>query len=552
MCWKSVSLVLACWSCIACAGTSTTTIVYSGGSPLCPSASCAADTYYTDQFLCESSSAWFNGTRYFKDPIPIAKAGRNVITSISFVVAGVFGCPTESHVALHQGEYDNLDLCMSGELIGQIQVLNSSGDACQCKNCAGSYMVTFAVDGWSTYAYGGNNSFQLISPGFSACVSSVGIFLEYETATTGPATLIGPSTTSYTSSTSGFSSTGSGTGTRTSASTGSGNSTALGTTSGMNPETHTLVVMGAFMLGGMLCINLFVVGGWYCFRKKGGYDSLPENENPVSPHQLGKAISFKDVVLAERIGRGSFGEVYRGIWLSTEVAVKKLPLEIVANTALIEEFNREVKLLRSLMHPNILQFMGSCHITPDICLITEYMPRGDLYKIIHDPAVRLDWELIKRFAVDIGKGMNYLHRSNPVIIHRDLKSHNVLIGQHWNAKVADFGLSKIIKDSVEYGKFTPCGTPKWAAPEVLRNEHYSTQADVYSFGIILWEMATRHDPFPNMSAFELIVQVGRNNLRPTLPSNLYPPLERLIVACWNDNPNKRPTFEQLLQTFESL
>lgn len=204
------------------------------------------------------------------------------------------------------------------------------------------------------------------------------------------------------------------------------------------------------------------------------------------------------------------------------------------------------------MHPNILQFMGACLISPDICLITEYMPRGDLYKIIHDPAIVIDWNLIKRFAADVARGVNYLHSSNPMIIHRDLKSHNVLVGQHWNAKVADFGLCKIIQEGAEQGKFTACGTPKWAAPEVLRNEHYTTKADVYSFAIILWEMATRLDPFSGMSAFELIVQVGKNNLRPTLPDDIYPPLRDLIFECWDPNPAKRPSFQQIVVTLESM
>jgi len=157
---------------------------------------------------------------------------------------------------------------------------------------------------------------------------------------------------------------------------------------------------------------------------------------------------------------------------------------------------------------------------------------------------------MKRIAIDVSRGMLYLHSTNPVVIHRDLKSHNVLIGEHWVAKVADFGLSKIIQSWEETSKYTPCGTPKWAAPEVLRNEIYSTKADVYSFGIILWEMSTRQDPFPGMSAFELIVQVGKHGLRPGA-LNESNPLAHIIAECWEDNPKLRPSFERVLSILEA-
>jgi len=157
---------------------------------------------------------------------------------------------------------------------------------------------------------------------------------------------------------------------------------------------------------------------------------------------------------------------------------------------------------------------------------------------------------MKKILIDVSRGINYLHSSNPVVIHRDLKSHNVLIGEHWNAKVADFGLCKIIQSWEETSKYTPCGTPKWAAPEVLRNEVYTTKADVYSFAIILWELTTRLDPFPGMSAFELIVQVGKHGLRPGTLADTNP-LAHLIAECWDDNPKQRPSFDRILSILDA-
>jgi len=304
----------------------------------------------------------------------------------------------------------------------------------------------------------------------------------------------------------------------------------------------------------MVFVNLCVVGGWYALKRKPGEadsEAGPSSPSSYDPASLDKQLVFSDILLGERIGRGSFGEVYMGTWYQTQVAVKKLPLEMLrSNASVLEEFNREINLLRALRHPNILQFLGSCSIPPNVCLVTEYMPRGDLHKIIHDKSVNLDKALMKKIALDVSRGMLYLHSSNPVVIHRDLKSHNVLIGEHWNAKVADFGLCKIIQSWEETSKYTPCGTPKWAAPEVLRNENYTTKADVYSFAIILWEMSTRQDPFPGMSAFELIVQVGKHGLRPGVLTDSNP-LAPIIAECWEDNPKLRPSFERILAILDA-
>jgi len=293
-----------------------------------------------------------------------------------------------------------------------------------------------------------------------------------------------------------------------------------------------------------------VVGGWYALKKKPEEDA--ESGSPKADGALlDKQLHFKDIQMGERIGRGSFGEVYTAVWFSTRVAVKKLPPEMLRqNTSVLEEFNKEINLLKSLRHPNILQFIGSCHIPPNVCLVTEFMPRGDLHKIIHDKTIALDKNLMKSILIDVSRGINYLHSSNPVVIHRDLKSHNVLIGEHWNAKVADFGLCKIIQSWEETSKYTPCGTPKWAAPEVLRNEQYTTKADVYSFAIILWEITTRLDPFPGMSAFELIVQVGKHGLRPGVIAEGNP-LGTLILECWDDKASLRPSFERILAILEA-
>ncbi len=120
---------------------------------------------------------------------------------------------------------------------------------------------------------------------------------------------------------------------------------------------------------------------------------------------------------------------------------------------------KEAELMMSLRHPNVLQFLGAYTQPPNICIITEFMPRGSLYKIIHDKNVVFTSILMKQICVDATKGLNYLHNLKPPIIHRDLKSHNLLVDANYKVKVADFGLSTRFVDST--GTMTACGTPCW-------------------------------------------------------------------------------------------
>jgi len=252
------------------------------------------------------------------------------------------------------------------------------------------------------------------------------------------------------------------------------------------------------------------------------------------------------------VGKGSFGEVFRGTWNGTEVAVKKLNLPTSIDEAnFIKEFKNEVEIMRSLMHPNVIQFLGASFQHPDICIVTEYMPRGSLYKILHSPQP-LSIGRLRFIALDAAKGMAYLHSSNPVIIHRDLKSHNLLIDEHWKTKVADFGMSKILGIPGDASHMTACGTPSWTAPEILKNQNYTEKADVYSFAIVLWEMVTREDPYKGIAPFQVVLAVGTQGARPPLPVNGNPKWLELIQRCWAEDFNTRPSFEELIDILEKF
>jgi serine/threonine protein kinase len=233
------------------------------------------------------------------------------------------------------------------------------------------------------------------------------------------------------------------------------------------------------------------------------------------------------------------------------VAVKKIPFNSL-NDDLVQEMLNEARIMESIRHPNVLSLMGCCPRPPEVCIVMEYMPRGSLYQILQDSRIPLSWQLIQRMALDAARGMNFLHQHNPIIMHRDLKSHNLLVDDAWRVKVADFGLSRMIEERVS-ATMTVCGTPCWTAPEVLRNQRYSVKADVYSFGICLWELYSRTAPYSGMTPFQVMFGVASSGMRPPINEDDCPePWRELMLTCWSESPEDRPTFDQIARTLQSM
>ncbi|KAF3454366.1 hypothetical protein FNV43_RR04813 [Rhamnella rubrinervis] len=261
-------------------------------------------------------------------------------------------------------------------------------------------------------------------------------------------------------------------------------------------------------------------------------------------------IPWEDLVIGERIGLGSYGEVYHADWNGTEVAVKKF-LDQDFSGAALAEFKREVRIMRRLRHPNVVLFMGAVTRPPNLSIITEFLPRGSLYRIIHRPHHQIDEKRRIKMALDVARGMNCLHSSTPTIVHRDLKSPNLLVDKNWNVKVGDFGLSRLKHNTFLSSKST-AGTPEWMAPEVLRNEPSNEKCDVYSFGVILWELATLRLPWSGMNPMQVVGAVGFQNRRLDIPKEVDPMVARIILECWQIEPNLRPSFAQLTVALKSL
>eukprot|EP00249_Psilotum_nudum_P015269 c25234_g1_i1 orf=473-2905(-) len=261
-------------------------------------------------------------------------------------------------------------------------------------------------------------------------------------------------------------------------------------------------------------------------------------------------IAWEDLTLGEQIGQGSCGTVYHGLWFGSDVAIKVFT-EQKYSIDLLDDFRKEVAIMKRLRHPNVVLFMGAVTSPVHLSIVTDFLPRGSLFRLLHRSSQGLDWRRRVSMALDIARGMNYLHHCNPRIVHRDLKSSNVLVDKNWTAKVADFGLSRLQHSTFLTAK-SGRGTPQWMSPEILRNEPSNEKSDVYSFGVILWELATEQVPWNNLNPMQVVGAVGFMNRRLEIPEGLDPQWSAMIADCWHSDPKLRPTFQELTDQLKEM
>jgi len=214
-----------------------------------------------------------------------------------------------------------------------------------------------------------------------------------------------------------------------------------------------------------------------------------------------------------------------------------------------ELFEQEVTILSSLRHPNVILYMGVCLDRHEKIIVMESMEKGSLHELLRKEP--LDSNKIQKIAQEIALGMNYLHGEN--IIHRDLTSKNILLSRHMEAKVADFGLSKVKLAESQTYSYT-MGSVAWMAPEVIANaRNFTKSSDVYSYAIMLWELWTGEDPCPrDVAPVNLANKVLHEDYRPIIPQRVPPSWQELIGLCWHTDPNERPPFERILQILSNL
>eukprot|EP00029_Vermamoeba_vermiformis_P007482 TRINITY_DN3255_c0_g1_i1.p1 TRINITY_DN3255_c0_g1~~TRINITY_DN3255_c0_g1_i1.p1 ORF type:complete len:543 (-),score=148.77 TRINITY_DN3255_c0_g1_i1:79-1707(-) len=260
-------------------------------------------------------------------------------------------------------------------------------------------------------------------------------------------------------------------------------------------------------------------------------------------------IEWKELVLdlENVLGTGAFGIVYKAKWRGATVAVKQLKGIDAEN---LEHFKREARIMHKIgNHPNIVRLCGICTEPGLYAIVTPCYKHGSVHDQIVKNKVRLEWHQIVKIARDAAAGVYHLHCER--FIHRDIAARNVLLDDQWNAMVSDFSLSRILSPGMAGHKTVSAFGPiKWMPPEALLHQHYSSKSDAYSFGIFLWELYYRDDPYNGLKAIEVIPRVLKGE-RPQITESCDPVFKQLMEQCWLEDAEKRPSFRHIVDTLDN-
>ncbi|XP_074861615.1 mitogen-activated protein kinase kinase kinase 11 [Carettochelys insculpta] len=300
--------------------------------------------------------------------------------------------------------------------------------------------------------------------------------------------------------------------------------------------------------------------GWWAGRVRSQVGIFPSSYVSLQPVGYSEGpvhADFRELRLEEVIGVGGFGKVYRGSWKGELVAVKAArqdPDEDISATA--DSVRQEARLFAMLRHPNIIALKAICLQEPNLCLVMEYAAGGPLSRALAGrripPHVLVDW------AVQIARGMQYLHCGAIVpVIHRDLKSNNILLSQRVEEedmngktlKITDFGLAREWHRTT---KMSTAGTYAWMAPEVIKASTFSKGSDVWSYGVLLWELLTGEVPYRGIDGLAVAYGVAVNKLTLPIPSTCPQPFAQLMAECWDQDPHGRPSFDSILAQLTAL
>ncbi|XP_066238075.1 tyrosine-protein kinase Fer [Saccopteryx leptura] len=263
--------------------------------------------------------------------------------------------------------------------------------------------------------------------------------------------------------------------------------------------------------------------------------------NPI-PKDKKWVLNHEDVTLGELLGKGNFGEVFKGILKDkTAVAVKTCKEDLPQELKI--KFLQEAKILKQYDHPNIVKLIGVCTQRQPIYIIMELIPGGDFLSYLRKKKDELKLKQLVKFSLDAASGMSYLESKN--CIHRDLAARNCLVGENNVLKISDFGMSR----QEDGGVYSSSGLKqipiKWTAPEALNYGRYSSESDVWSFGILLWEtFSLGVCPYPGMTNQQAREQVERG-YRMAAPQHCPEEIFKIMMKCWDYKPENRPKFSEL-------
>jgi serine/threonine protein kinase len=286
-------------------------------------------------------------------------------------------------------------------------------------------------------------------------------------------------------------------------------------------------------------------------RPMPGQQPIRKDTDHFFPELVPFRLDESEVLLTRKISSGAFGVVWLGHYHGQPVAVKRM----IDGEDEAVSFSKEIGVMSRLHHPKIVRFIG-CTWTnkKDLGGVSEYMDGGDVRTLLETRKIELSWSKEKiSIAIDIAEALAFMHSLNPKIIHRDLKSRNVLLNSSMVAKLSDFGLSR--NRTYEETLTAGVGTVRWTAPEVMLGDNYSEQADVYSFGVVLSELDTREIPFEEKSSktgggapdMAIVIKVAKGELRPSFAPDCPEVILRIARACLQFDPALRPSSDAVVK-----
>ncbi|XP_073975481.1 integrin linked kinase [Rhodnius prolixus] len=262
-----------------------------------------------------------------------------------------------------------------------------------------------------------------------------------------------------------------------------------------------------------------------------------------------KGINMSDLQLHTKIAVTPSGESWRGRWQKNDIVGKILNIR-ECTPRISRDFNEEFPKLRIFSHPNVLPVIGCCNSPPNLIVVNQHMPWGSLYSLLHEGAgVVVDSAQALRFAADVARGMSFLHSLERITPQFYLNSRHVMIDEDLTARInmADAKFSFQEKGRIYY--------PAWMSPDALHKRPTDRNweaSDMWSFAVLLWELATREVPFADLSAMECGMKIALEGLRVTIPPGISPHLAKLIRICMNEDAGKRPTFDMVLPILDKM
>jgi len=258
-----------------------------------------------------------------------------------------------------------------------------------------------------------------------------------------------------------------------------------------------------------------------------------------------------DITLDKRLGGGHFGDVYKGYVISTQTGVAVKTCKESTDETVKRKFLEEADIMRPCTHVNVVRLIGVCNDKEPYYILLELCEKGDLLKLLKQEGIRFEISRLFHMCKDVANGMSYLESKQ--IIHRDLAARNCLVTSEYQVKISDFGMSREEDDDGIYKMVETKEIPfKWCAPEIWSYKRYSSKSDVWSFGVVLWEIfSLGTQPYPGWTNREAREQIDRGYRMPA-PSGTPSQLFEIMKSCWHEEDDDRPYFSELVQAFENL